>query len=44
MWSTGDAVSRPAAVAESINQFLGGQLDTDAMTAVVDPELYRNRA
>ena len=26
-----------------INQFLGGQLDTDQMTAVVDPALYRNR-
>jgi hypothetical protein len=26
-----------------INQFLGDQLDTDQMTAVVDPALYRNR-
>jgi len=26
-----------------INDFLGGQLDTDAMLGVVDPSLYRNR-
>jgi hypothetical protein len=26
-----------------INQFLGDRLDTDQMTAVVDPALYRNR-
>ena len=38
-----DAVRAPAEVAASINQFLGGQLDTEAMAAVVDPKLYRNR-
>jgi hypothetical protein len=38
-----DAVNQPSAVAESINEFLGGHLDTRAMTAVVDPQLYRNR-
>lgn len=27
-----------------INRFLGGTLDADAMLAVVNPELYRNRA
>jgi hypothetical protein len=26
-----------------VAEFLGGGLDLDAMTAVVDPELYRNR-
>ena len=39
-----DAVGDPSAVAEAINQFLGGHLDAGAMTAVVDPDLYRNRA
>ena len=38
-----DAMRVPAKVAESINRFLGGQLDTEAMAAVVDPTLYRNR-
>ena len=39
-----DAVDNPAKVADAINQFLGGQLDTTAMATVVDPQLYRNRA
>ena len=38
-----DTVDDPASVAEAINEFLGGHLDTRAMTAVVDPQLYRNR-
>lgn len=29
--------------AEQVNRFLGGELDTDAMAAVVDPALYRER-
>ncbi len=29
---------------DRINAFLGGQLDTEAMNAVVDPDLYRQRA
>ena len=29
--------------ADELNSFLGGRLDTDAMAAVVNPELYRNR-
>ena len=38
-----DTVDDPSAVARAINDFLGGHLDTLAMTAVVDPQLYRNR-
>ena len=30
--------------AQLVNEFLGGGLDVDAMAAVVDPTLYRNRA
>ena len=37
-------VENPRPAIESINQFLGGSLDTSAMTAVVDPKLYRRRA
>ena len=29
--------------ANELNRFLGGRLDTEAMAAVVNPELYRNR-
>ena len=29
--------------ADELNRFLGGRLDTEAMAAVVSPELYRNR-
>jgi len=29
--------------AAELNRFLGGRLDTEAMAAVVNPELYRNR-
>ncbi len=34
----------PPPVVQQINDFLGGHLDTNKMTAVVDPDLYRNRA
>ncbi len=30
--------------ADELNRFLGGRLDTEAMAAVVSPELYRNRS
>lgn len=33
----------PCPQVEAINQFLGGELDTTAMLAVVDPNLYRQR-
>ena len=33
----------PRSELETINDFLGGGLDVDAMRAVVDPSLYRNR-
>ncbi|MBC8506343.1 MAG: sulfotransferase domain-containing protein [Chloroflexi bacterium] len=33
----------PLPQVEQINRFLGGELDEAAMTAVVDPELYRQR-
>jgi hypothetical protein len=37
-------VSEPAPLAREVDRFLGGGLDLDAMTRVVDPSLYRNRA
>jgi hypothetical protein len=37
-------VADPAPIAAEIDRFLGGGLDTAAMTATVDPSLYRNRA
>lgn len=37
-------ISDPSDRIDSINQFLGGALDTAAMAAVVDKQLYRNRA
>jgi hypothetical protein len=37
-------VTAAAPVAAEVDQFLGGVLDVDAMTRVVDPTLYRNRA
>jgi hypothetical protein len=37
------AVGDPAATARSVNAFLGGGLDEDAMRAAVDESLYRNR-
>jgi hypothetical protein len=37
-------VTDAAPVAIEVDQFLGGGLDVDAMTRIVDPTLYRNRA
>ncbi len=38
------ALDSPREVATQVNRFLGDRLDVDRMTAVVDRELYRNRA
>lgn len=38
-----DLLDNPAPSIEQINQFLGGDLDTGKMRAVIDPALYRNR-
>jgi hypothetical protein len=37
-------LDEPLEAARQINEFLGGQLDIQKMAAVVDPDLYRNRA
>ncbi len=34
----------PREVATQVNRFLGDRLDVEKMTAVVDPQLYRNRS
>ena len=34
----------PREVATQLNRFLGDRLDVEKMTAVVDPQLYRNRS
>ncbi len=39
----GDTLSDPRASAERINNFLGGNLNTEQMSAIVDERLYRNR-
>lgn len=39
-----DALADPRRTAVAINGFLGGHLDVERMAAVVDRELYRNRA
>lgn len=39
-----DALADPRRTAVAINAFLGGRLDVERMAAVVDRELYRNRA
>ena len=39
-----EVLEHPREQADRINRFLGGGLDVDAMTTVVDRELYRNRA
>jgi hypothetical protein len=33
----------PLPILDSVNDFCGGTLDVDAMAAVIDPSLYRNR-
>jgi hypothetical protein len=38
-----DCLKRPAAVAASVNEFLGGGLDEAAMAAAIDADLYRQR-
>ena len=38
-----DVLKEPAPSVQAVNAFLGGDLDTDAMLAAVDPALYRNR-
>ncbi len=42
--SYNDIMSYPETVLESVSAFLGGSLDVKKMLAVVDEELYRNRA
>lgn len=39
-----ELIRSPAAQAEAMNAFLGGDLDVAAMTAAVDPSLHRNRS
>ncbi len=39
-----EAVKNPKEAARAVNAFLGGKLDESAMSAVIDGELYRNRA
>lgn len=36
-------MSEPSDQVRSLNQFLGGSLNVDAMNTVIDPSLYRNR-
>ena len=38
-----DALQHPMKIAEKIQAFLGENLDVDAMAAVIDPNLYRQR-
>ena len=40
----GDVLSDPAGEAQRINGFFDGSLDAEAMAAVVDPALYRQRS
>ncbi len=40
----GAMLAEPQTQAELVTAFLGSDLDVEAMTAVVDPNLYRNRA
>ena len=39
-----DVINDAKGVASEVNAFLGGHLDEQKMCAVVDPNLYRNRA
>jgi len=39
-----EALGKPRRAAEEITTFLGRDMDLDAMAAVVDPSLYRNRS
>ena len=38
-----DVIDNPAAEARRLNEFLGGRLNVEQMSAVADRELYRNR-
>ena len=38
-----DAVESPQAQCSIVNDFLGGNLDTDKMASAIEPTLYRNR-
>lgn len=38
-----DVLNDPKPAVETVNNFLGGQLDTTAMAATVEPQLYRQR-
>ena len=38
-----EAIAQPMVVAAKISQFLGGNLDSQAMAGVVDPALYRQK-
>jgi hypothetical protein len=38
-----DLIAEPNEQAQRVAEFLGGQLDTQAMVQAVDPSLYRNR-
>lgn len=39
-----EVIEEPRRAAERVRDFLGRDMDLDEMAAVVDPELYRNRA
>ena len=39
-----ETLNAPGKVADEINRFLGDRLDVEAMTQVVDEQLYRNKA
>jgi hypothetical protein len=41
--SYNEVLEQPADWADRVNAFLGGTLDSAAMTAVVDEQLYRRR-
>ena len=42
-FSYSDVLANPMATAATINDFLGLQLDEDAMAQAVDPSLYREK-
>jgi len=42
--SYNELLKDPAKSVRKTNEFLGGELDVEAMTSVIDPSLYRNRA
>ena len=42
--SYNDTLENPAATVQAVNTFLGGRLDTVAMSRVVEPDLYRQRS